>query len=73
MQLYNYISGCETDWLTMDGYALGQSLGCPVVQQVSQLCIGVESRLSRTSGLLILACYTSGQLSGCATRQVNLN
>ena len=43
------------------------------MQWARQLCIGVEFRLSScTTGLLILASYASGQLSGCAMGQVNL-
>ena len=50
------------------GYTWGWSLCYPNVQWAGRLCIGVEFRLSGcTTGLLILAGYTSGQLSGCAT------
>ena len=55
------------------GYTWGWSLRYPNVQWAGRLCIGVEFRLSGcTTGLLIMAGYTSGQLSGCATGQVNL-
>ena len=49
------------------GYTWGWSLCYPNVQKAGRLCIGVEFRLSGcTTGLFILAGYTSGQLSGCA-------